>query len=89
MENAISLTENQKQEIQETVNKLIKAFESLMQEAEKMIKELKEIFVQIWNNLKDFINRNEKARKYLKIYNRTHNQRIKQKQITKILKLSE
>lgn len=89
MENAITLTEKQKQEIQEAVNKLIQAFELVMQEVKKAIEAFKEICAQIWDNLKDFINRNEKARKYLKIHNITHNLRIKKKQITKILKLLE
>lgn len=82
----MELTLEQKQEIQEAMNKLIEAFRPVVETVEKTIKAFKELFVQLWKNLKDFINKNEKAKKYLKIYNRTHNQRIKKKQIKKFLK---
>ena len=48
---------------------------------------LKRIVIQLWEDIKEFLLKNDKVNKYLKIYNRTHNNRIKKKQITKIAKL--
>lgn len=48
---------------------------------------LKRIVTQLWKDIKQFLLKSEKANKYLKIYNRTHNNRIKKKQITKVVEL--
>lgn len=87
MENTATLTEEQKQQIKETIKKLADALKPVIQAIEKTIEALRKFYVEMWNNLKEFISKHEKARKYIKIYNKTHNQRIKKKQITKILKL--
>lgn len=84
MGDTVTLTEEQKQEI---IDKFIEAFEQISKVVEKVLNTVEEIVVKAWNNLKDFITRHEKAKKYLKIYNRTNNNRIKKKQITKILKI--
>ena len=56
---------------------------------EKIYDNIKSIVIQLWKDIKQFLLKSEKANKYLKIYNRTHNNRIKKKQITKIVELFE
>ena len=56
---------------------------------EKIYDNIKSIVTQLWKYIKEFLLKSEKANKYLKIYNRTHNNRIKKKQITKIVELFE
>ena len=56
---------------------------------EKIYDNIKSIVTQLWKDIKQFLLKSEKANKYLKIYNRTHNNRIKKKQITKIVELFE
>lgn len=56
---------------------------------EKIYDNIKSIVKQLWKEIKEFLLKNEKANKYLKIYNRTHNNRIKKKQITKLVELFE
>ncbi len=80
MENDINLTEEQRENLVKTVQNLIEVFEQVW-------KEVKEILIQLWNSFKEIINKNQKIKKYLSIYARTHNQRIKKKQITKIRKI--
>ncbi len=69
------LTDEQKQNI-------INAFK-------KIYDNIKSIVTQLWKDIKQFLLKSEKANKYLKIYNRTHNNRIKKKQITKLVELFE
>ena len=80
MENDINLTEEQRENLVKTVQNLIEVFEQVW-------KEVKETLIQLWNSFKEIINKNQKVKKYLSIYARTHNQRIKKKQITKIRKI--
>lgn len=80
MEN--TLTEEQIQDIKNALQKVIEI-------SEKICRVIIELAKQLWENLKQFILKNEKAIKYIKIYNKTHNNRIKKKQITKIIKLYE
>lgn len=54
---------------------------------EKIYDNIKSIVTQLWKDIKEFLLKSEKANKYLKIYNKTHNNRIKKKQIAKIVKL--
>ena len=84
MESTIILTEQQKQEI---IDKLTETFQSVFKIVEEVYNAIKEVITQLWRNLKVFLEKNKKCIKYMKIYNRTHNQRIKKKQIAKILKL--
>lgn len=84
MGDTVTLTEEQEQKI---MDKFIEVCQQIIKSVEKVWNTIKEIVVKLWNNLKDFITRHEKVKKYLKIYNRTNNNRIKKKQITKILKI--
>lgn len=84
MESTIILTEQQKQEI---IDKLIATLQSALKVIEEVYNTIKGVITQLWKNLKVFLEKNKKCIKYMKIYNRTHNQRIKKKQIAKILKL--
>lgn len=72
---------------QKIANDLIEAMQPLIDAIKEIWKSVKEIFIKLWNSLKTFINDNQKASKYIRIYNRTHSQRIKKKQITKIIRL--
>lgn len=54
---------------------------------EKIYDNIKSIVTQLWKDIKEFLLKSEKAYKYLKIYYKTHNNRIKKKQIAKIVKL--
>ena len=56
---------------------------------EKIYDNIKSIVTQLCKDIKEFLLKSEKANKCLKIYNRTHNNRIKKKQITKIVELFE
>lgn len=85
MEN--TLTEEQAQQINEVIENLIESLEPIFEALRKICEEIKDFLVETWLNLKEFIEKNEKVKKYFKIYNKTHNQRIKKKQITKIIKL--
>ncbi len=80
MENTMNLTAEQQEN-------LVKAVENLIEVFEQVWKKVKEIFIQLWNSFKEIIIKNQKVKKYLSIYARTHNQRIKKKQITKIRKI--
>ena len=80
MENNINLTEEQRENLVKTVQNLIEVFEQAW-------KKVKEIFIQLWNSFKEVITKSQKVKKYLAIYVRTHNLRIKKKQITKIRKI--
>lgn len=80
MENTINLTEEQQERLMNAIQNLIKVFEQAWEK-------VKEVFIQLWNRFKEAIIKNQKVKKYLAIYGRTHNQRIKKKQITKIRKI--
>ena len=80
MENIDSLSEEQKQAVLEAFGKLKEIFE-------KAWKLVKEKLIEIWKSFKEIIEKNVKVRKYIRIYNRTHNKRIKKKQITKMRKI--
>ena len=80
MENIDSLSEEQKQVVLEAFGKLAETFE-------RTWKLIKEKLTQIWEIFKKIIEKDAKVRKYIQIYNRTHNKRIKKKQITKIRKI--
>lgn len=84
MESAINLTNEQKQEL---INNLIEAFNSIIEAVEKVYNAIREVFVKMWKSLKWIIEKNSKIRKYISIYNRTHNRRIKNKQIKLIRKV--
>lgn len=86
VENTATLTEEQKQEI---IDKFIEVFQTVSKAVEEVYNAIKEIIVKLWNDLKEFITKEEKLKKYLKIYNRTNNNRIKKKQLQKIVKLFE
>ena len=80
MENTINLTEEQQEKLMNTIQNLIEVFKQVW-------KKVKETFIQLWNSFKEAIIKNQKVKKYLAIYVRTHNRRIKKKQITKIRKI--
>lgn len=80
MEETMNLTEEQ---IQETIEK----FQKVLEVVNKIYDSIRKIVEQSWKEIKEFLLKNEKANKYLKIYNRTHNNRIKKKQITKLVEL--
>lgn len=84
MESTIILAEQQKQEM---IDRLTEELQPVLKAVEEVLNDIKEIFIQLWKSLKVFLEKNKKCIKYMKIYNRTHNQRIKKKQIAKILKL--
>lgn len=84
MESTIILTEQQKKEI---IDKLTETLQSTLKVIEEVYNAIKEVITQLWKNLKVFLEKNKKCIKYMKIYNRTRNQRIKKKQITKLVKL--
>ena len=67
--------------------KLMNAIQNLIEVFKQVWKNVKEIFVKLWNSFKEVIRNNQKIKKYLAIYRRTHNKRIKKKQITKIRKI--
>lgn len=83
MNQVVNLTEKQKK----IIEKFEEAFKSLIETIEEFIKIFKEWLKEAWINFKAFIEKSIKAKKYIYIYNRTHNQRIKKKQVSKILKL--
>lgn len=83
MNQVVNLTEEQKK----LIEKFEETFKPLIETIEELIKTFKEWLEEAWINLKAFIEKEIKAKKYISIYNRTHNQRIKKKQISKILKL--
>ena len=72
---------------QEQIDNLIDAFNKVAEVVKEVWKKIKEVFTEFINNI-NFEELN-KINKYSKIYMRTHNQRIKKKQICKILKLLE
>ena len=76
----MNLTEEQQEN-------LVKAFQELIEAFKQVWKNVKEIVINLWNSFKEIISKNQKVKKYLAIYARTHNQRIKKKQITKIRKI--
>ena len=82
MEETTNLTEEQ---IRETIGK----FQKVLEIVNKIYDSIRKIVEQSWKEIKEFLLKNEKANKYLKIYNRTHNNRIKKKQITKLVELFE
>ena len=84
MDNTINLTDEQRQEM---INNLTEAFNSIIKTVEKVCNAIKEVFVEMWKSLKYIIEKNIKIKKYISIYNRTHNQRIKNKQIKLIRKV--
>ncbi len=84
MDQAVNLTEEQKKEL---IEKFKEVFKPLMETVNEFIKILKEWLKEVWINFKTFIEKSFKAQKYISIYNRTNNQRIKKKQVSKILKL--
>ncbi len=84
MDQAVNLTEEQKKEL---IEKFEEVFKPLMETVNEFIKILKEWLKEVWINFKAFIEKSFKAQKYISIYNRTNNQRIKKKQVSKILKL--
>lgn len=77
MENTINLTEEQQEN-------LVKIFQNLIEVFEQVWEKVKKIFIKLW---KEIISKNQKIKKYLSIYARTHNERIKRKQIAKIRKI--
>ena len=83
MNQVVNLTEEQKK----LIEKFEETFKTLMKTVNEFIKILKEWLKEVWINLKTFIEKSFKAQKYISIYNRTHNQRIKKKQVSKIFKL--
>ena len=80
MGNTMDLTEEQQEKLIDAIQNLIKAFK-------QVVEKVKEVLIQLWNRFKEVIIKNQKIKKYLGIYGRTHNQRIKKKQITKIRKI--
>lgn len=84
MNQAVNLTEEQKKEL---IEKFEEVFKPLMEAVNEFIKILKEWLKEVWINFKAFIEKSLKAKKYISIYNRTRNQRIKKKQVSKILRL--
>ena len=80
MDNTINLTEEQQEKLANAIQELIEVYKQVW-------KNVKEIFIQLWDSFKEIISKNQKVKKYLAIYVRTHNQRIKKKQITKIRKI--
>lgn len=84
MENTIILTEQQKQEM---IDRLTEELQPVLKAVEEVLNAIKEIVIQLWKSLKVFLEKNQKCIKCMKIYNKTHNQRIKKKQISKIIKL--
>lgn len=83
MNQVVNLTKEQKK----IIEKFEETFKTLMKTVNEFIKILKEWLKEVWINLKTFIEKSFKAQKYISIYNRTHNQRIKKKQVSKIFKL--
>lgn len=77
MENTINLTEEQQEN-------LVKIFQNLIEVFEQVWEKVKKICIKLW---KEIISKNQKIKKYLSIYARTHNERIKRKQIAKIRKI--
>lgn len=84
MDQVINLTEEQKKEL---IEKFEEIFKPLMETINKFIKTLKEWLKEVWINFKAFIEKSLKVQKYISIYNRTRNLRIKKKQVSKILRL--
>ena len=82
MEETMNLTEGQ-------IQKVIETFQEVLEIVNKIYDSIRKIVEQSWKEIKEFLLKNEKVNKYLKIYNRTHNNRIKKKQITKLVELFE
>ncbi len=84
MDNVIDLTEEQRQEL---INNLTEVFSTVVEAVEKLFNAVKKFFVELWENLKYIVEKSCKVQKYIRIYNRTHNQRIKKKQLKLIEKV--
>ncbi len=84
MDQVINLTEEQKKEL---IEKFEEVFKPLMETVNEFIKILKEWIKEVWINFKTFIEKSFKIQKYISIYNRTRNLKIKKKQVSKILRL--
>ena len=84
MESTISLTNEQKEEL---INNLTEVFNSIIETVQKVYEDIRKVFVKMWESLKYIIEKGSKVKKYICIYNRTHNRRIKNKQIKLIRKV--
>lgn len=88
MDNTINLTDEQKQEIVDGLTRAFKYFQKQYKEAiQEVYKFVRKLFAQLWENLKYIVEKSSKIKKCLSIYNRTHNRRIKNKQIKLIRKI--
>ena len=84
MDNTINFTDEQRQEL---INNLTQVFNPIVEAAQKVYEAIRKVFVKMWESLKYIIEKNSKVKKYICIYNRTHNRRIKNKQIKLIRKI--
>ena len=77
---------------QEQVNNVIEAFNKICEIVKEVFERIKEVFERIKEAFNNFINSFDtkkmiKILKYDRIYRRTHNKRIKKKQLKKIKEL--